>query len=525
MCFPGAVLRGIGRWNWDGDEILHRPIVSSSRTVLGQPKSKYYDTDPRGFLSAQGNAVMAKAMNESVKEFMTSCRRSHFSGGDWEYFRARSEGSFDFKAEVLTAFVGETIKYKSRSGKRDPWLLPEETLHLGWGDCEDRALLLASLLSASGISEYNLRVALGRVESTPRKGRTRFDDHVWVMYKTEAGKWVLLEPAAHNPKKAGRPLKRKLRADDIRSAEYVPYFLFNSDHLWCVNNNQFRHDESLLSTRKRWADLNPKFIGALHQTILNDALNHLVGEERRVLDALNRSFSRAFFFGPIVDAADTASYDPIDHFDNGYVTEGWSRIESRLNAFRSDNRNIGSFGRAAHAIADFYAHSTWPHFARIDRQGAFAPRAAIYDPLFTWAGQQYEADYSEGTDFDLFGSTFSVNPTHFKGSPSDRVALCQGKIISGRYAQRRDSHGFTESFIYIPNALERAPGFDDRGAYPHHEEIAVDSSDREAGHVLYSDHSDGPHDRMSYANQLLWRTNSAKAHIRQAFDFCWDYRR
>jgi hypothetical protein len=103
-----------------------------------------------------------------------------------------------------------------------------------------------------------------------------------------------------------------------------------------------------------------------------------------VLDALNRHFSRILGFGPVVDDIDnflSDGYDSRDHFDNGFINEGWQRVQERLGAFQQQRTDFDQFAYAAHGISDFYAHSSYLHFARIARG-----RATPCDPCNPAAG-------------------------------------------------------------------------------------------------------------------------------------------
>ena len=58
------------------------------------------------------------------------------------------------KAEVALSVVHENVRYvtdQEMHGRSDYWQYPAETLLSGEGDCEDQALLLASLLEALGM--------------------------------------------------------------------------------------------------------------------------------------------------------------------------------------------------------------------------------------------------------------------------------------------------------------------------------------------------------------------------------------
>lgn len=53
---------------------------------------------------------------------------------------------------------------------------------------------MASLMLASGISGYNVRVPLGKVKVFVNSSEVKSFDHMWVMYKNERGRWMLFEP-------------------------------------------------------------------------------------------------------------------------------------------------------------------------------------------------------------------------------------------------------------------------------------------------------------------------------------------
>jgi len=171
------------------------------------------------------------------------------------------------------------------------------------------------------------------------------------------------------------------------------------------------------------------------------------------------------------------------------------------------SRRPGSFARAAHGVADFYAHSSYMHFA------GDSVRPVPYDPAqFT-----LPVSYDRGSTFDLAGGKFSINAHIFKQTSQDAADHWRGKLISGRYAQPHDTQPgipthLTEGLTFIPKELLKAPDFKYRGGLPHHNEIAVDDvyAKRSKSHTLYGD-------APSYTRQLEWRTKAAAAHIAAAF--------
>jgi hypothetical protein len=202
-------------------------------------------------------------------------------------------------------------------------------------------------------------------------------------------------------------------------------------------------------------------------------------------------------------------YDPRDHFDNGYIEESWKQVADRLAQFKTDGvRNLDLFHRAAHAIGDFYAHSSYGQFGAI-RNG----RLVLYDPDDPAASLQQAPEYGEASDFDIASGKlkFTTNGNLWKGSTQEAAALWKGKLISGRYAQKHDSHGVVETITFIPASLTKDKSFRLRGSLPHHNEIAVDE---DRGHnILY--------DKGKFAAQYQLRKDAAVRHIRQAFIENW----
>jgi hypothetical protein len=512
MCLETTNIIGLSNWNWEGDHIVHECIVPSSRPVVGFQGNRKYDIDVREFLVTERNEIMKKTIHEDIKTHLLSQ-----PGGDWEFFVSRKTGSFDYRADVIRTFVSETISYKAKSG-RDPWLFPDETLFVKKGDCEDRAFVIASLLIASGVSAYNVRVALGKVKTS---GGRSFD-HMWVMYKNEDGRWMLIEPLIVRTGTKKSPMSWAGRGSGNREVmEYIPSYVFNSDHLWIVKHtHEYETFKGFIG--RDWSKFDPKFAGEAHRTILNAALH---GADEGVIQKLNGYFSRAVLklVGPIIDDIDRRGYDPRDHFDNGYIKEGWEQVSARLVDFRSDNaKKLDSFALAAHGIADFYAHTAYAHFAEIKGNGELAyaqpfdPSNQIEDGVYT---------YSKGSTFDLSGGHFSINKTYWPESDRNRIpAVWSGRLISGRYAQKGDFKGdivkgIIEATMHIPDSLQLKKDFYRRGSLPHHNEIAVDGPDKSGDHVLYQQNADDQ--RMIFANQFIWRRNAAILHIRKVFYDNW----
>ncbi len=504
MCLQTSAVTPWHDWNWSGDEIVYQPIIPASRTIPGTKRR--YPIDIREFLTTRDNAVVNQKLGLLIDRLPVA---------DQAHFRSHARGSFDFRVDAVLDYVG-TLRYRRAANKTgkgpDAWLYPDETLAQGGGDCEDLAFLLAALLMAAGVTSYCVRVALGELEIVLPDGRRQKHDHCWVMYQNESGIWEILEPlraVAAGPAKASTRAARRL----AQSVEYIPHYVFNADHLWIIRSREPSRRQAFdryCRTRSFWKKFDPSFAAGVHNTIFDQALAGLVPA------AALRTIKRKSLW---LDA-NIFSYDPRDHFDNGYIDQGWAVANSRLAQFNKDNADWDSFGAAAHAIGDFYAHSSYLHFAALQNPSRDQGRADIYTP---GAGLVAPPEYTAtGADpslppFDLTSNTFSMNTNLWKGTKAQAARQWAGKLISGRYAQKYDPVAtFWEGFTSIPTALAQAPGFAARGSLPHHDEIAVDDRAMGKRHKLYQSTSSGPADRRAFANQFRWRVNTAVQHVRQA---------
>ena len=509
MCMQGSSVHPWHSWNWSGDHIVHSPIVRACRSIPG--RAKRYDIDIREFLSTASNAVVGRTLSQFIEGLPVE---------EQALFRSHARGSFDFRADAMVRLVGQ-LKYRRAPNRQrvgpDAWLFPDETIEQGWGDCEDLAFLLAALLLAAGISGYCVRVALGVLTITPPRGKRVLHDHCWVMYQNERGVWEILEPMAA----LGAVLQNRKAADPAAAAatDYAPDYVFNADHLWVMDSRYVSPAsdfDDYCGTRARfWKRFDPSFAAGVHATIFDTALQGLAPAS--AIAAMKRE--SLWLDGNIF------TYDPRDHFDNGFIDEGWARVQSNLAKFQKRNADWSSFGAAGHAIADFYAHSSYGHFAQLQDAPDPDGQVVIYRPGGGWvAAPGYASTPPDPAlpPFDLTSGNFSTNSELWTGTHAEAAAEWAGELISGRYAQLHDpSATFFEGFTSIPTALANAKDFQRRGSLPHHNEMAVDGPSLDRKHRLYSPTSAGPTDRRSYDNQFRWRKNAAIAHVKQAFEDNW----
>jgi len=485
MCFTLSNVRSPRSWNWEGDEIINDPIIRAARKI--PDSERQYDIDIRSFLLAKGNAVLRRALNELLDKLPESERA---------LFRSHVPGAFDLRVQRILEYVSTKVGYANRGRQFDAWLFPDETIAQGAGDCEDRAFLLASLLLTAGISGYVMRVVLGKLFNVDKN---ESKDHVWVMYKNEDGRWLCLEPLlmTKQAQRSSKRLQRRNTHTESDTFEYIPYFAFNDAHMWKITNNTIGATFTrYVENRDFWNGFDPEFATAVHNQLIDACLSELGWGNLNYVKAVSL-------------AMDTVSrYDPRDHFDNGYIIEGWHLLKERMKS-----KSLNNLAYTVHSVADFYAHSSFAHFAEPDPTTGELP---LFDP----ARLGYlNVNYASG-DFDLNDSSrFSVNPKYYPASAPRKAAAHYAtikRVISGRFAQPADpQQGVLEKLlVYIPYDMRHAKDFPPRGGLPHHNEIAVDgpltNGAVPADHTLYAS-------AIEYERQFELRLDAAKRHITQLY--------
>lgn len=469
-------------YDWGGARIVVPPTVKVKRLLPGRGAAATpISVDLRGFVPSTPSSVVETWITQQLAK-----RTAH---EDWlgKALRSRTNPSwFDTTAHLVADIVFSRIGYRLRDG--EAWQLPEETLALGEGDCEDRATLLASALVAAGISPYNVRVALGHVRLQDGRAKPRRVAHAWVVYRTATGNWTPLEPVA------GEASKQHAKTQ----LSYEPDYVFNGDHQWSA------HVSENPRFRQRWNDLDPTFHGEVHLSIVQHAAT-----AARLPPALCTRIARTFttLAGHVIDKPDLSfrTYDPRDHFDSGLIDQSWQTVLYRLSIFRKkplgDAEGLINACFAAHGIADFYAHSSYAHF--LSRElGTITP----YDPL----GKKPALKYDYASDPAYSRATFTIYTPWYKLSDFDRFEAWRGRPISGRYSFPNDSHDAIETVSNAPppSALPTPKARNFAGSLPHHNEIAVDED---------GDHSNAIYGTAEYKRQFALRYHLALRHITSAF--------
>lgn len=99
--------------------------------------------------------------------------------------------NYDEMALTLLKYVVRNFTYESDDAQYSTpefWQDPEIMMQSGKGDCEDGALLLASLMRCAGIPAYRVKLCAGWVKS---KGGQ--EGHAYVVYLADDDKWYVLD--------------------------------------------------------------------------------------------------------------------------------------------------------------------------------------------------------------------------------------------------------------------------------------------------------------------------------------------
>jgi hypothetical protein len=467
MCMQLNAVRPYQKWRWAGDEIVFDARVPAARYVPGSRK-KNYPMDIRGYLIGLHNAVLQAWIDRIYIERLVDDERSAFV--------SHGPGAYDFRVRKVLDSLGE-LRYIKSQRRFDQWLFPEETLAQGGGDCEDLAFLVAALLEESGVSRHCIRVALGSLVDHADPAKPKPHDHAWVVYQTEGGGWQLIEPLALVDRYGVTASVSKVKPARHEDVEYVPYFVFNRDHLWRVRTPQRRYREDdfqdyVAQRRTFWTGFDPSFAAKIHNDIFDDALRGMAKDDLQTVKL------QSFW----VDT-NILAYDPRDHFDFAYIDESWSRVESRLKD--KSAQRLQRFALAAHAIADFYAHSMYAHYAP---QKAGGNAIEIYDPGTPLAiNNDFVFD-----KFDLPGCARSKQQAKAQWST---------KLISGQWWRW---------FTSYPDDIQTQQELGPRRCLPDHDCLAVDSPSPHQAPHLYEDSTE-------YRRQFALRRGAAIEHVRKAY--------
>ncbi len=230
--------------NWN-DKYKKAPIIYTARALRGKDYYKQIDTDVKSFLK-KNDAILDHVINQAQL----------------------LKGSFNETAITVQDFVNGFFKYKYDEETSDCvefWQFPFESIQSGIGDCEDGAILIASLLINAGIPSWRVKVAGGGVLTDPvsAPSDTELGGHAWCLYLADRPdskrglEWVILDWCyAQDP---DVPIEEKplARNGGQQGGYKETWFTFNDEYSWAVdltqiptgrisNNRTTRKDEVII---------------------------------------------------------------------------------------------------------------------------------------------------------------------------------------------------------------------------------------------------------------------------------------
>ena len=125
----------------------------------------------------------------------------------------------DEKVLKVINYVFKNIKYKTDEGEY--WAYPEDTYYKGFGDCEDHACLVISILRNLGIPAYRLKVCCGFAYI---KHLNQVVGHAYPIFLNSKNEWVSLDTTFY-PDLTTLPSER-MQAKDLEYYQNI-WFCFN----------------------------------------------------------------------------------------------------------------------------------------------------------------------------------------------------------------------------------------------------------------------------------------------------------
>jgi predicted transglutaminase-like cysteine proteinase len=136
----------------------------------------------------------------------------------------------DLALEVLK-FVKKKLTYNSDQNlhnKLEYWQDPEYTFQKNTGDCEDGALLIASLLRIAGVPAYKVKICAGWVKTSNGKS-----GHAYCIYLAENNKWYVLDWCYYGNQSINYFKKKPHK--DLSNYQEV-WWTFNDKYAWSEHN-------------------------------------------------------------------------------------------------------------------------------------------------------------------------------------------------------------------------------------------------------------------------------------------------
>lgn len=146
------------------------------------------------------------------------------------------KNTFNATAHAIQKFVVRFLNYAGDEEASDCpefWQFPFETLQSGIGDCEDGAILIASLMIQAGIPAYRVKVCAGYVQESPTAPQ---GGHAYCIYladnKGSSKNWVVLDWCYYEDSDLTPEDKPLAKAGGYNGCYQDIWFTFNNEFSW-----------------------------------------------------------------------------------------------------------------------------------------------------------------------------------------------------------------------------------------------------------------------------------------------------
>ena len=142
------------------------------------------------------------------------------------------KGNQDKTAHAIQRFVVDSFTYKydkESSNVPEYWQFPFESLQSGIGDCEDGAILTASLMINAGIPSWRVKVAAGYVQAEPTAPE---GGHAYCIYLASDGEWRILDWCYYEDSHLDILEKPLAKKGGQHNAYKDIWFTFNNEYSW-----------------------------------------------------------------------------------------------------------------------------------------------------------------------------------------------------------------------------------------------------------------------------------------------------
>jgi hypothetical protein len=208
-------------WN---DKWVTAPIIYTGRALRGESYNKQIDVDVKAFIK-RNDAILWHVLTQ---------------------LELRKDNPND-TALAVQNFVCNFLKYKYDelvSECPEFWLFPFESIQSEIGDCEDGAILIASLLINAGVPSWRVKVCAAQVMADPvfAPSDTELGGHAYCIYLADRPEsdrkleWVILDWCYLQDPEVEIESKPLARDGGTEGAYRNIWFTFNDENSWAQSS-------------------------------------------------------------------------------------------------------------------------------------------------------------------------------------------------------------------------------------------------------------------------------------------------